>query len=711
MKLLRIIFCSLLLILASASTAQSVTRVVILPFEVSESLVAYSLGLPTSLQRSLNVIDNVYAPPVGDTIMFTQQLLNNDALSVETVAEAFDASVIISGQLIGTDNNATLTINYSGPDYPELKLVPVQVPINQPAETVQTLVNSVISELELAVNAQDRQQVNAVVSQTPSLPSLQAASRAALRFPTADLGGLEAAHQLDPNSSWVVSEYARALALSGDMDAAVQMAENALTLEARDVEALVVRGVVLQSANQPEEALNAFEAALALNPVHPQALVGRGGLLDDAGAAEADFNTALTVYPRMTDAYVQLASLQRQQNPQRALQTLRKGAQTLPDSVTLQRAFISEAVSLGDPAGAVTYYKNLIDTQPNVSATIYSLATLLPDAYSGDVLPYVQRGHALYPTSVNLSLAEAQLLERTGDLKSAELVLTDAVAANPTNVPLINALAVNQAKQGKTEEAASTLQAVTGDSDTVQINLAQLYLESGQSQQALDVLTPLVDSYPDNATVRALYGVALGRLGRFDEANENLDAALELDPNLSLASRAKQLLEQQTNLTGGERVVLDAAAAEAFDAGLNAVEQGNFADAATAFARARQTSDNGLVSFFEGYALQLSGKSRDAISRYEEALAAFPESDIVLNNLGYGYLQIGRFDRALEYLKQAQVKNAENAQVHLNLGLTYYGLSRYADAVSSWDKAVALNPELGDALATLLDDARAKANP
>ena len=80
----------------------------------------------------------------------------------------------------------------------------------------------------------------------------------------------------------------------------------------------------------------------------------------------------------------------------------------------------------------------------------------------------------------------------------------------------------------------------------------------------------------------------------------------------------------------------------------------------------------------------------------------------MLNNLGYSQLTLGRYDLALPLLRRAIAANDGNAQAHMNLGLAFFGLSRYGDAVESWERAVALQPELTATLQELIDEARTR---
>lgn len=61
-------------------------------------------------------------------------------------------------------------------------------------------------------------------------------------------------------------------------------------------------------------------------------------------------------------------------------------------------------------------------------------------------------------------------------------------------------------------------------------NLAAVAFEEGRYAEAVEAYRRLVDEAPDEAALRTSLAGALGALGRYDEAEEHLDRALELDP-------------------------------------------------------------------------------------------------------------------------------------------------------------------------------------
>ncbi|MGL4608396.1 MAG: tetratricopeptide repeat protein [Trueperaceae bacterium] len=691
--------------LPTIALAQTAKRIVVLPFNATSSIEAYGVGLATSLQRSLNAVDNVYVPPIGDAFQVTQTLLqtSQESLTPENVAQAFESSVVVAGAVQDKDGVGNVLLGFSGPDYAETKEVVLEVPLDSPEKLVQAVADAVIKELVPEATANDLREVAAINTQVPSAPSLNAVSDAALRISITGLNALETAMQLDVNSSWVNTEYARELAIAGDTQRADEISLKATELQALDIEAQVTRGIILRSAGNTEGALQAFDAALAINPTHAVALAGKGAVQGDATLLE----NAISIYPRQVDAYTELAALQEESDPTRALQTLRNGAQAVPESTALNRAFMQQVIEQGDVAGAVSYLQSITGAA-NAPANLYSLVTLLPPENQEQALAIVREGRTIYPDNPNIAILESDLLSRAKDYEGAEAVLQDALGKNPNNPDVVNALAVVQSTQGKIDEAIATFNSVNTDPDA-QMNLARLLIQVGENQAALDALTPRVTANPNDAELQALYGLSLRGVGRADEAKAAFDQALAIDPNNELAQSASQLSSQQQDVTGGQAPTLNADAQAAFEQGESKLANRDLEGALADFQQARQLQDNGLTAFYEGLVLQQLGRTREAVPAYERALQDYPESDTILNNLGYAHLLLGRMDLALENLNKAVSIDSSNDQAYLNLGLAYYNLNNFTDAVKAFDAALAINPNQPEQALEIIEETRTKA--
>ncbi len=697
-----LIFASFIFLGAAQAQTEPV-RVAVLAFDADEAAAPYRLGLATGVQRSLNVIDNVYAPPVGDTLLVAR---STDTAQLDTAvfAEAFGARALVSGLVTSNGDAATVEVFFAQGDA-ETRRVTVEGQLSDPAGLLGSVVDTVVSELGLNVSTEDQAQLAAVVAQTPPLDGLGAVAEASLGLSRADSAELTEAAA--GGGAWALSERAEVLAAAGEDDEALALSSQAVQTAPEDVEALVARGVVLAAAGEVGAAQAAFADALELNPANAVALAGQARLSDDPAAARRDLAAALAAYPRYAAAYLELANLEREAgSPQTALQTLRTGATRVPESAGLGSAFVTEAVRSGNTAEAVSFLEDAL-AAPEPDPGLYALAARLPAEQSERALALLREGRTRYPQDAALALAEADLLGKTDDYAGAETVLRDAQTFAPDNPEVANQLALTQAQQGDTEAAAETLGSAAERnpelSSVLERNLAQIYLEAGQTDAALRVLEPLLNAAPEDPDLYTLYGVALGRAGRFDQALNALDEALRLVPDSAAIQNARGVVQQNQELSGAQSLAFEPAAAEALGAGQSALAAGDAAAAEAAFDRAAEaqgdapeSAEGGVIAFYQGYARQSQDDLRGATQSYETALAGLPESATVLNNAGFAYFRLGRLDKAVDYLSRAVAADPENSQAQLNLGLIYYDLGRFGDALPPLEAALEQNPSLAD---------------
>ena len=692
-------------LLATFGLAQDTLRVLVLPFDASRSFQPYGLGLATGLQRTLNSVDGIYAPAVAEGGLFVTRAFEAGLDAVPLATDVFEADVVISGAVSASGSGIDVTLAYGGPEGSEAQQERLQLP-DDPAAAVEAVALAVLARLEMASD-EARSRVASLAQETPELTSLGAVSRASSRLGTS-LSELTAAADLNPESSWALAERARALALAGRHEEALEVSGRAVEANPDDVTAKVVRGIVAGAAGEDELARRSFEAALELNPHHALALVGLAEQTAEEATVRDLLERAVEASPRQLEAVLGLAELE--SSPQRALQTLRRASENLPESVALHRAFVERAIAAGDPSGALAYLRQVTSQPLSTSPALFAQATALPASMSEEALALVREGRERFPESSGLQLTEADLLRQAGRNEEALALLEDLHERYPDSVEVANSLAITLAQLGEVERAREVFTSVESDSPTVQLNLGRLLLQAGQARAAIATLEPLLEERPDDAEVHSLYGIALGRTGRIDEGLESLSRALELDPDDEAAQRAMSLLEQQRQIVGDDAISFEGEAATEFQQGLYALETGDSAAAASSFARAHELSGHPLAAFYHGYSLQRSGEIRAALEPYAVALEAYPQSDTVLNNLGYAQLQLGRYDLALETLNRAIAADPENSSAHINLGLTYYGLGRFDEALTQWERAIAIDPSLEDDLADIRERARAGRN-
>lgn len=694
----------LICLLGSLALAQAPLRVLVLPFDASEAADNYGLGLAVGIQRGLNTLEGVYVPPVGDGALVASRAAALGGDLTGTVAGLFDADALVSGAVSLTDDGLRVTLAFSGPRFPQGEQTTFDVPAVS-STVVRTINEEVVARLGLSVDGTVQARLDAVASQAPTVFSLGPVGVAASRLGSSatELAG---AIELDGNSSWVHSEYARALMLSGNADGALSASQRALELNPTDIEAMVDHGIILSQFGRTDEAIAQYDQALQINSWHAMALAGRALLSGSPSEALAGFDRAVTAYPRLSEAWLDMVALTN--DNARALQLLRRAAGYLPESVQIHRSFTLRTIAAGDADGALNYLRQVASDQLAATPTLYSLAIHLPASHTPQAIEFARQGATAFPDSTIPGLTEAHLLRRADRISEAEALLRNLNTAHPQDVEVTNQLAITVAAAGRVGEAQQLFESISGSSPVVQLNLAQALLEDGQAQAALQVLQPLAAAAGADADTLTLYGDALARTGDRQAAEIAYLNALAADPNWTPANVGLTRLGEQAQVTGGQSFTMPAAAAAPFERGLTALNSGDTTTAIIEFTAASDNNGGALADFYLGYSLQVSGRERDAIPAYEAALAELPESDIILNNLGYSQLTLGRYDLALPLLRRAIAANDDNAQAHMNLGLTYFGLSRYGDAVASWERSTALQPDLAATLEDLIQEARSR---
>ena len=704
----------LLLTLSGAAAAQAGTqRIVLLPFDAEASIEAFALAFPSALQRALNEIDGVYVPAIGDAAVVAQRVADAQGDVLAEIRRVFAADAVVLGRIRGSD---ALTIELVvATQAGDERNTTVSGRLGDLAALWRGAADGVLELLDIAPSLADLADLRRVLADVPSLPSLGPVGGSSARVPGVRLDQLEAAAALDPESSWVASELARVAAVAGQGERALSEAERAVALGAH-AEAHALLGMVRLSRNDPAAA-EAFQAALDANPAHGIALAGlaRSGVGPDRAAELLE--AAIAAAPRQVDAHLALAELQT--SPARVIQVLRRASASLPDSVAVQLALVDAALDAGDARGAIELLRSAANDPVGRRPAIYLLAARLPTDVARDALALAREGRDAFPDDPDLRRLEIDLLRAAGDTTGAAAALTAWVETGSAPVTEVVAHAEGLAAQGRFDEAQTWLATVADADDDADVRSARIELAAGRARAALTTLEPRVAAGEADALRRTLYAIALGRIGRADEATAMLEgvvgSAAEPDADArtleagALAQRALAVLADQRQVTGADAVALAPEASTAFEQGLFALENGDMVTARDAFVRARGFDDAGLLAFYEGYARQVLGDPRGAIGAYQAARDDLGDNDVLLNNLGYAQLQVGRLDLALDTLRLARQANPDNARAHLNLGLTFYGLSRFTDAADAFDDALALDPALADLAASVIDDARSRA--
>jgi len=267
-----------------------------------------------------------------------------------------------------------------------------------------------------------------------------------------------------------------------------------------------------------------------------------------------------------------------------------------------------------------------------------------------------------------------------------------------------------------------------------------------------DKLPLLVDS-PQAGGAEALYGLgaSIGRRGGEDLALIYLQLALYLEPShvmalLSLADLYESLKKPdlaikvyervppssplsrnaEIQLAGDldqldrsdeakkklEHVIADHPKDTEAILALGNIQRGRkeFAECADTYSKAIDTipnpdKSNWVVFYFRGICYERSHQWPSAEADMKKALELFPEQPLVLNYLGYSWVDQGaHLDDGMDMIRRAVEQRPDDGYIVDSLGWAYFRTGNYDEAVKNLERAVELKPDdptindhLGDA--------------
>lgn len=107
-------------------------------------------------------------------------------------------------------------------------------------------------------------------------------------------------------------------------------------------------------------------------------------------------------------------------------------------------------------------------------------------------------------------------------------------------------------------------------------------------------------------------------------------------------------------------------------------------------------TDDSLMHFLWGSALQNMNRPEEAIEQYRNAIVINPNYAEAYNNLGNAFLDLKHPEDAIkQYIKTIDI-NPNNAEPYNNLGIALLNLKRPEEAIKQYRKAIDINPNVAE---------------
>ena len=243
-----------------------------------------------------------------------------------------------------------------------------------------------------------------------------------------------------------------------------------------------------------------------------------------------------------------------------------------------------------------------------------------------------------------------------------------------------------------------------------QLLLADILSDQGKYQQSLAIVTqiPANSRYSWSAQLRA--AANLEALGRIDQATAQLEAMAAKEPNWASAEI------QLADLLRGQKRFSEAA--DAYSEAIKRLKAEGmpprwalYYSRGIAYERSNQWSlaeadlehalelkpDQPLVLNYLGYSwIDRGEKLHPGLKMIEKAVELSPDDGYIVDSLGWAHYRLGDYPSAVEYLEKALELVPEDPTINDHLGDAYWKSGRTTEARYQWRRALQFKPEKED---------------
>ncbi|HEY2469611.1 MAG TPA: tetratricopeptide repeat protein [Terracidiphilus sp.] len=295
-------------------------------------------------------------------------------------------------------------------------------------------------------------------------------------------------------------------------------------------------------------------------------------------------------------------------------------------------------------------------------------------------------------------------LEREGKLAEAETAWSALARQHPNNPEPLAHMGLIEAKQEHYVEAIKLYRRAMSLNPAMpglRLNLGIALFKTGDYQQTISDLDPLLKAQPDDQRLNILVGMSQYGLEHFAEASPLLKQASDHDPEnltllLTLAHSCLLSRQYPCVLDAYHRLIaLNAESAEADMLVGEALDEMKDPEGAIREFRAAVVANpkEPNVHFGLGYLLWTKGQYQEAADEFRKELENDPHHVQATLYLADTQILMNQFDQARPLLEQIGKADPNIAMQHLDLGIVYIELDRKQDARTELETAVRLTPK------------------
>jgi tetratricopeptide (TPR) repeat protein len=464
-----------------------------------------------------------------------------------------------------------------------------------------------------------------------------------------------------------------------DWETAVSRLREALAKTASRADAHNMLGLLLgRKGADSNEVLAEFREAIRLRPDYAQAHNNIGLVLaqaDDDESAITDFREAIRLSPDYADAHANLGATLIPTDAEEAIVELEK-------AVALQPASVKAQFNLAEAYGRSPTH--------GLAKQIEQLRKLI----------------SLSPTLASGHLALGKALLQDGKVPEAITELQEAARLDPKSGEAHYQLGLALARAGKQQEAAAEAQkgrelsAAEERSQNASLDIAEgrAALAKGEVDQAAEKFRHALKLDPDSAEAERYLGLVVEK--------QNNKAGLSPAEPASLDSRQAsgeqnldQLPENPTPIVKAPSVDDDSEKVAEFE---GYIREQKFREVEPLLADyVQQRPKSSWAWYAYGYTLFANKKLGESIQALAKSLQLDIKNAEAHKILGRDLMMIGRFDAAQTEFEQGIRYNPQSAEIHYNMGKLFSIQDNWQPARKEFEESLRIDPSYVEALDAL----------
>lgn len=205
---------------------------------------------------------------------------------------------------------------------------------------------------------------------------------------------------------------------------------------------------------------------------------------------------------------------------------------------------------LGNYDKAVELYKDCLTSKPDDAAAMFEIASIYTDQGKfADALPYAEKAIKADPVNKWYKVLLVTLYQAKGDYENAGKIISQLIEADPENLDYYQDQALNAIYSGDYKNAIKSydiLEQKIGVNEDISVQKEKIYIMIGKPDKAIEEIKKLTLAFPDESRYLEMLAELYMTSGMTDQALEVYNQILQIDPenpyiNISLSDYYRKI--------------------------------------------------------------------------------------------------------------------------------------------------------------------------